>query len=66
MRQKAGRITAAGMTKEFTVELVEGPINKLIDDAYRAKYGSSRYLSPMIGAHACTATIKVMPRGGEA
>ena len=53
------------MTKEFTVELVEGPINKLIDDAYRAKYGS-RYLSPMIGAHACTATIKVMPRGGEA
>jgi len=54
------------MTKEFTVELVEGPINKLIDDAYRAKYGSSRYLSPMIGAHACTATIKVMPRGGEA
>ncbi len=62
VRQKAGRITAAGMTKEVTFEPVDGPINDLIDDAYRAKYHGSPYLSPMIGARARSATIKVMPR----
>ena len=50
MRQKAGRITAAGMTKEVTFEPVDGPINDRIDDAYRAKYRGSPYLGPMIGA----------------
>ena len=45
VRQKAGRITAAGMTKEVTFEPVEGPTNDLIDDAYRAKYKGSPYLT---------------------
>lgn len=63
MRQKAGRITAAGMTKEVTFEPVEGPINDLIDDAYRAKYHASPYLSPMIGVRARAATVQIMPRG---
>jgi hypothetical protein len=62
MRQKAGRITAAGMTKEVTFEPVGGPINDLVDDAYRAKYHGSSYLKPMIGARARLATVKVMPR----
>jgi len=62
VRQKAGRIIAAGMTKEVTFEPVDGPINNRIDDAYRAKYRSSPYLSPMIGACARSATVKVMPR----
>ena len=48
MRQKAGRITAAGMTKEVTFEPVDGPINDRVDDAYRAKYRDSPYLDPMI------------------
>src|SRR5579875_2314528 len=60
MRQKAGRITAAGMTREVTFEPVDGPINDRIDDAYRKKYKGSPYLSPMISARA--ATVKVMPR----
>jgi hypothetical protein len=64
VRQKAGRIIAAGMTKEVTFEPVEGPINDRIDDAYRAKYHASPYLSPMIGARARSATLKVMPRQG--
>ena len=34
-RQKAGRITAAGLTKEVTFEPIDGPINDLVDDAYR-------------------------------
>src|SRR5437588_6895216 len=37
LRQKAGRITATGMTKEVNFEPVEGPMNELIDDAYRTK-----------------------------
>ncbi len=61
MRQKAGQITAAGMTKEVTFEPVGGPINDLVDDAYRAKYHGSPYLSPMIGARARSATVKIMP-----
>jgi hypothetical protein len=62
VRQKAGRIIAAGMTKEVTFEPVDGPINDRIDDAYQAKYHDSPYLSPMIGARARSATVKVMPR----
>jgi hypothetical protein len=50
MQQKAGRITAAGMTKEVTFESVAGPVNDHIDNAYRAKYRRSPYLDPMIGA----------------
>jgi hypothetical protein len=48
------------MTKEVTFEPVEGPINDCVDDAYRAKYHDSPYLSPMIGARARSATVKVM------
>ena len=66
VRQKAGRITAAGMTKEVTFEPVDGPINDRIDDAYRAKYRGSPYLGPMIGAGARSATVKVMPREADA
>jgi hypothetical protein len=42
MRQKAGRITAAGMTKDVAFEAVNGPLNDRIDEAYRAKYRASR------------------------
>jgi hypothetical protein len=62
MRQKAGRITAAGLTKEVTFEPVDGPINNLVDDAYRTKYRRSPYLRPMLGTRARSATVKVMPR----
>src|ERR1700752_5114987 len=48
LKQTAGRIIAAGMTKEVTFEPVAGPINDGIDNAYRAKYGKSPYLTPMI------------------
>jgi hypothetical protein len=37
IRQKAGRITAAGMTKEVSFEPVEGAINDQIDEGYRRK-----------------------------
>jgi hypothetical protein len=66
MRQKAGRIAAAGMTKEVTFEPVDGSINDRIDDAYRAKYRGSPYLGPMISARARSATVKVMLRDTDA
>lgn len=66
MRQKAGRITAAGMTKEVTFERVSGAINDRIDNAYRAKYDGSPYLKPMIGAPARAATVKIMPLDSNA
>jgi Uncharacterized protein conserved in bacteria (DUF2255) len=47
------------MTKEVIFEPVDGPINDWIDDAYRAKYHDSPYLSPMISARARSATVKV-------
>lgn len=62
MRQKAGRIIAAGMTKEVSFEPVEGSVNDQIDNAYRAKYKGSPYLAPMIGARARSATVKILPR----
>ena len=62
IRQKAGRITAAGMTKDVVFEPVEGPINDRVDDAYREKYHNSPYLSPMIGERAREATVKITPQ----
>ena len=62
MREKAGRIVAAGITKDVTFEPVEGAIQDRIDDAYRSKYRASEYLSPMTGTRARSATVKVMPR----
>jgi hypothetical protein len=61
LRQKSGRITAAGMTKQVAFELVTGDINNRIDDAYRAKYRTSPYLDPMIGEGPRSATIKITP-----
>jgi hypothetical protein len=65
VRQKAGRIKAAGLTKEVSFEPVEGKINYRIDDAYRMKYHSSPYLSPMIGTKARAATVRILPRDSD-
>ena len=62
VRQKAGRIIAAGITKEVAFKPVEGTVNNRIDEAYRAKYHGSPYLEPMIGARARSATIEIIPR----
>ena len=61
-RQKAGRITVAGMTKDVAFEPIDEPINDAIDDAYRAKYRSSPYLSSMISTRARAATVRITPR----
>jgi len=62
LSRRAGRIRAAGMTKEVVFEPADDPINDRIDEAYRAKYGGSPYLSPMIGEGARSATVRVTPK----
>lgn len=62
LKQKAGRIIAAGITKEVSFEPVHGSINDRIDKAYEAKYKGSPYLNPMITGGARTATVKITPR----
>jgi hypothetical protein len=58
-----GWFRAAGMTKDVVFEPVDGPINDRIDEASRAKYAGSPYVTPMVGARARSATVRVLPRG---
>jgi hypothetical protein len=62
MKQKAGRITAAGLTKEVSFELANDSINARVDDAYQAKYTRSPYLSPMINKRLHSTTLIISPR----
>ncbi len=57
VRQKVGRIVAAGMTNEVAFEPVDGSNNDRVDEGYRAKYRHSPHLSPMISARARSATV---------
>lgn len=61
IKQKAGRIIAAGMTKDVDFEPIDGAINGAIDDAYRSRYGTSSYLGSMISPRARAATIRITP-----
>lgn len=63
LKQKAGRITAAGRTEDVSFEPVhEDALNARVDDAYRAKYAGSPYLAPMIGTGARAATMRIAPQ----
>lgn len=62
VKQRAGRITIAGMTKDVVFEPVQGALNDRIDDAYQEKYKRSPYLKPMISQRARSATVKIMQR----
>ncbi|WP_275166567.1 DUF2255 family protein [Citrobacter koseri] len=61
LKQRAGRIRAAGGEFDVRFEPVSGTINDAIDEAYKAKYRGSSYLSPMIGGRARAATVKILP-----
>ncbi|HXH05255.1 MAG TPA: DUF2255 family protein [Vicinamibacterales bacterium] len=62
LRQRAGRITAAGMTHEVRFEPVHGPILDRIDQAYRRKYAGHAYLHAMTSPRARAATVRIVPR----
>ena len=63
VRQKVGRIVVSGKTRDVVFEVVEESVNNHIDEAYRAKYGASPYLAPMISAGARSATLRLTLRG---
>jgi hypothetical protein len=62
VKQRAGRISAAGSVIDVSFEPVSGQVNDAIDEAYKSKYQTSPYLLPMIGNRARAATVKVVPR----
>lgn len=62
VEQEAGQITAAGTTRDVAFAPADAALNDRIDDAYRAKYATSPYLAPMIGARARAATVRITPR----
>jgi hypothetical protein len=66
MRQKAGKITTASVTKQVVFVPVEESINDRIDATYQSKYHGSPYLKSMISEQARSATVKVMPRDTNA
>ncbi len=65
MKQKRGKISVAGTTEDVEFESVDGAINDRVDGAYRAKYKTSPYLDPMIGARARSATVILRPLRGK-
>lgn len=66
VRQREGRIVAAGRALEVTFEPKGGKqINDRIDDAYRTRYKGSPYLAAMIGARARAATVAIHPRAAR-
>lgn len=63
LKQKAGKIIAAGMDKEVIFETV-GDVELLfkIDSAYQLKYKGSLYLQSMINERAKAATIHIIQK----
>lgn len=61
MKQKAGKIKAAGIEKKVRFEPIEGSINEEIDQAYRKKYAGSPYLNSMISERSKAATVQILP-----
>ncbi|MBP2170764.1 hypothetical protein J2125_003956 [Erwinia toletana] len=61
LREKAGKVIAAGITKEVRFEPVQGDINTQIDNAYKTKYQGSSYLNHMISDGSRNATIRIIP-----
>ncbi|HRP31266.1 MAG TPA: DUF2255 family protein [Agriterribacter sp.] len=61
LKRKTGRIHAAGKIADVHFEPAEGEMNEAIDKAYRKKYSSSPYLSPMISQRAKAATVRILP-----
>ena len=59
MRQRAGRIVAAGRTFEVAFDPADENLASAIDDAYRAKYQGKEYLPDMIGTGPRSAGVRI-------
>ena len=65
MTQKAGRIHIDGTDYEVTFTPADDTALSAVDDAYRAKYGTSEYLAPMIAEGPRSTTVLVTPRRSQ-
>lgn len=60
IKQKRGKIIAAGKTIDVTFDMVDDPqLLQQIDKAYETKYSGSPYVLAMIGSRAKAATIRI-------
>ena len=64
LRQKAGRITSGGKKQNVSFARADDALAARIDEAYKEKYASSPYLSPMIANKARAATVVILPARG--
>jgi hypothetical protein len=59
------RIRAGGVERDVDLRAADTVARDEIDAAYRAKYGHSRYLAPMLSTQAAAATLQLSPHGSE-
>ena len=65
MAQRAGRITAAGETRDVRFTAGDPAFGDRINAAYRDKYAGSPYLPPMLDAGRRAATVEITPTEGN-
>lgn len=63
--QKAGRITAAGTTRNVVSAAADPALNDRIDQAYEEKYAGSPYLPQMLTDRTRAATVEISPHGND-
>jgi hypothetical protein len=58
-----GHVRAGGVEKDVTfIDTPDVNVNAAIDVRYRAKYGDSRFATPMVTEPARSTTIRLVPR----
>jgi hypothetical protein len=62
MAQRTGRIHVAGHDYDVDFAPVDQTTDAQVDAAYRAKYGRSSYVGPMLADTARAATVRITPR----
>ncbi|WP_198930096.1 DUF2255 family protein [Rodentibacter genomosp. 2] len=63
IRQKAGKIYAINNVFDVTFNSInDSQLNDKIDQAYRKKYASSRYMLHMIGSGSRAATVEILEK----
>lgn len=58
----SGRITAGAIERDVDLIEADRALDSRIDEAYRAKYGRSPYVDPMLSEAAAASTLRLTPR----
>ena len=54
-------MSSAGLRKDVVFETFSGSDQHRFDEAYRSKYRTRPYLEAIIGKHARSATVEILP-----